>query len=116
MNEDLTDKPCCTICDAKKTCHICGQQTLMACSDCRIDFGISIYVCNKPECQKKHESKCPNSFLAERDELVKLLKRNLERMKLINGDDCGKEFCPNHLLIKETEQALSKATPQRKEK
>lgn len=52
------DKACCTICDAKKVCTICGDQTLLACSDCRIDFQTTVYVCRKPCCRDAHEEKC----------------------------------------------------------
>lgn len=52
------EKRCCTVCDRKKTCHVCGQQTLYACSDCRIDFGVTIYVCANRKCQAAHELKC----------------------------------------------------------
>ncbi len=52
------DRRCCTVCDAKKTCHVCGAQTLYACADCRIDFHASIYVCGKGVCRDAHERKC----------------------------------------------------------
>lgn len=51
------EKSCCTVCDRRKECHICGTQTLYACSDCRIDFGVSIYVCTSSACRTAHESK-----------------------------------------------------------
>jgi hypothetical protein len=57
------EKSCCTVCDARKKCHVCGQQTLYACSDCRIDFGVTVYVCNKKECRDAHEQKCPAALL-----------------------------------------------------
>lgn len=50
------EKRCCMPCDARKLCHVCENQTLYACSDCRIDFGVTIYVC--PKCQGQHEQKC----------------------------------------------------------
>ncbi len=39
-------------------CHVCGQATDLACSDCRIDFGVTIHVCSKPACRAYHEEKC----------------------------------------------------------
>lgn len=45
--------------------------------------------------------------------LVDLLKRNLDRMKLLNGGDehcvhgAGHSLCANHSLIHETEKAIS---------
>lgn len=51
-------KRCCTICDARKVCHVCGEQTLFACSDCRINFAATVYVCTKPACRDEHERKC----------------------------------------------------------
>lgn len=50
------EKRCCTVCDAKKQCHVCGNNTLYACADCRIDFGVTVYVC--PKCRNDHEEKC----------------------------------------------------------
>lgn len=43
--------------DALKICHVCKRPTDTACSDCRIDFGTSIYVCST-ECLEVHERKC----------------------------------------------------------
>lgn len=28
-------------------CHVCGTETLYACSDCRVEFGVSIGVCRR---------------------------------------------------------------------
>jgi hypothetical protein len=36
-------------------CHVCEVATLWACSDCRINFGVSVYVCENSECCDKHE-------------------------------------------------------------
>ncbi len=52
-------KRCCTVCDAKKVCHICGAQTLWACSDCAIDLSATIHVCPSKDCRNAHEEKCP---------------------------------------------------------
>jgi hypothetical protein len=60
---DQADKSCCTVCDAKKLCHVCGTPSLFACSDCRIDFGVSIYVCPTKACRDAHEAKCPARVL-----------------------------------------------------
>ena len=49
---------CCSVCDQKKVCHICGEQTLFACSDCQINFSATVYVCYKSECRDAHERKC----------------------------------------------------------
>lgn len=58
-------KRCCTSCDSKQLCHVCGDQTQFACSDCRIDLGSSVYICSKKECRDAHESKC-SYVLSER--------------------------------------------------
>lgn len=34
----------------------CGQVTDLACSDCRIDLGRAVYVCERSECRDAHES------------------------------------------------------------
>jgi hypothetical protein len=54
-----TEKRCCYICDGRKLCHVCGQQTLLACSDCRIDLAATVRVCNKQECRDAHDKVCP---------------------------------------------------------
>lgn len=51
-------KPCCTVCDAKKLCHVCGARTLMACSDCRINLGATVHVCGKRSCREAHDRLC----------------------------------------------------------
>ena len=45
----------CKCAEKKHHCHICESETDMACSDCRINFGESIYVCAKPFCRNEHE-------------------------------------------------------------
>jgi hypothetical protein len=52
------ERRCCTICDARKVCHVCKQQTLSACADCQINFSATVYVCGKRECREAHERKC----------------------------------------------------------
>lgn len=52
------ERPCCSVCDLKKRCSICREATLFACSDCRIDFGVSVYVCSAQTCRDAHEQKC----------------------------------------------------------
>lgn len=54
----VEERRCCTICNEKNRCHICKIQTLQACSDCRIDLNVTVYVCEKKECRDFHESKC----------------------------------------------------------
>lgn len=51
---------CCTICDAKKLCHVCRTPTLYACADCQIDLGTTIYVCPTAACRDAHERSCPS--------------------------------------------------------
>ena len=41
----------------KAPCVICGDDTIMACSDCAIDTGKSVHVCTKSECRDRHESR-----------------------------------------------------------
>lgn len=44
-------------------CVICGESTIYACSDCAIDNGgkKSVHVCEKGECQRKHEKLHPTA-------------------------------------------------------
>lgn len=37
-------------------CVICGDDTVMACSDCAIETGKSVHVCAKPKCRDQHEA------------------------------------------------------------
>lgn len=54
----IPEKPCCSICDTKKRCHICKGVTLYACADCAIDLGVTVYVCPTRACRDAHERKC----------------------------------------------------------
>jgi len=46
----------------KAACVVCGTLTIYACSDCAIDNGgeKSVHVCEKVECQRKHEKLHPD--------------------------------------------------------
>jgi hypothetical protein len=83
------EKRCCTVCDAKKVCHVCGEQTLWACSDCRINLGTTVYVCQKAKCRDEHEKKC-GERLDERvkylDGIVACYTRALMKIKAKQGD------------------------------
>jgi hypothetical protein len=57
----ISERRCCSVCDRQKVCHVCGTQTLMACSDCRLNFGAVIYVCTNTVCRAEHERKCYGS-------------------------------------------------------
>lgn len=41
----------------KKPCVVCGADTVLACSDCAMDFGSkdAVHVCEKVECRDAHE-------------------------------------------------------------
>jgi hypothetical protein len=57
-------KHCCTSCAMKRLCHVCHEMTTLACSDCAIDLGVTVYVCKRKECRDYHESKCGHSLKA----------------------------------------------------
>ncbi len=40
-------------------CHVCHDETLLACADCKISFNADVYVCKRSECRNSHEKKCP---------------------------------------------------------
>jgi hypothetical protein len=42
-------------------CSICGDLTVLACSDCAIESGgrETVHVCNKSECRDEHERRNP---------------------------------------------------------
>ena len=37
-------------------CSICGELTVWACSDCQINTGKTVNVCNKSACRDAHEA------------------------------------------------------------
>lgn len=93
MSEISKEKYCCSSCANKRRCHICGNVTDMACSDCRIDLGAIIYVCKTAACLMAHEQKCAYSRRAEVQQLgkqVKMLRDALGMMydKWENGVSC----------------------------
>jgi hypothetical protein len=55
-----------------RKCHVCGEPTEIACADCRIDLGTSVFVCGKQECREKHEQKCPARLRQENERLTKI--------------------------------------------
>ena len=67
------EKRCCTVCDARKHCSVCDQQTRMACSDCAIDLRAVVYVCEKKSCRDAHEAKCPHVLVERTRELEQQL-------------------------------------------
>lgn len=44
--------------EAKKVCHVCGDKTDLACSNCAINFLATVHVCSKSSCRDEHERKC----------------------------------------------------------
>lgn len=43
---------------AEAACHVCGDATPLACSDCRLNFKAIVSVCRKATCRDEHERKC----------------------------------------------------------
>jgi hypothetical protein len=78
VSEFKEEKRCCTSCDAKRLCHVCGNTTQMACSDCRIDLGVTIYVCAKTACRDTHETKCAHSLKQQLTECLRERDRQYE--------------------------------------
>jgi len=74
----VAERHCCTVCDSQKLCTICGDQTLLACSDCRIDFQTTVYVCKKSDCRDEHERKCSACLREIREQLLAALKALIE--------------------------------------
>ena len=44
-------------------CVVCGEATILACSDCAIDSGgkNSVHICDKPSCRNTHERQHTNA-------------------------------------------------------
>jgi hypothetical protein len=45
----------------EKPCSVCGEPTILACSDCAIESGgtKTVHVCKRLECRDKHEKDNP---------------------------------------------------------
>lgn len=74
-------KHCCTVCDTQKRCRVCGDHTFYACSNCQINLGATIYVCQRSECRNEHEKKCSGDdsmLLALQQERDDLKRQNAE--------------------------------------
>lgn len=59
------------IVETTSLCTVCGDATGLTCSDCRIDFQTTIYVCHKPECRDEHDLKCLSATRAGSDAVAK---------------------------------------------
>jgi hypothetical protein len=67
MTDIVAAKEDCAICGGKHfptgtqcpfrldPCVVCGTPTVWACSDCAIDVGGSVHVCNSASCRDAHE-------------------------------------------------------------
>jgi len=71
----------------------------MACSDCRIDFGVSIHVCAKRECITAHELKCPHAIGEQRDTYRKALDAIWHWCQLQPGDNALEAICHIEELV-----------------
>lgn len=49
----------------KAPCVICNADTIYACSDCQIDTGKSVHICEKVSCQREHEELHPDRKLQD---------------------------------------------------
>ena len=93
-------------------CHVCGNDTQMACSDCRIDFGVSIHVCMKPECITAHELKCPHELKEQKDTYRKALDAIWRWCQLQPGDIALEALCNIEQLVEAaTESRRPDMTP-----
>lgn len=73
-------KYCCSVCAQKRRCRVCDAETELACSDCAIDLGATVYVCKKKTCRDYHEKKCGQSLRAQVADLqAKLEEKDVTR-------------------------------------
>ena len=89
-------------------CHVCGEETSMACSDCRIDFGVSIHVCAKRECRTAHELKCSHALKERLDTYRKALDAIWRWCQLQPDDNAVEAVCHIEQLV---EAALGMSKP-----
>lgn len=100
------EKPCCSVCDRKKVCHVCKAQTLLACSDCRLNFGAVVYVCAQRACRDEHERMCFGDGSSPETEGYPGIAHDFEQMRLKlrdahaelrrldgTGGECRCRFC-----------------------
>lgn len=83
------EKRCCSVCDKNKLCHICGDQTLLACSDCRINLAATVYVCQRSSCRDEHERVCGEWL---RNALAESVKLQSHYASLLNQYDGGRRL------------------------
>lgn len=62
----------------EKCCSVCAEPTETACSDCRIDFGVTIYVCAKDRAE--HEKKCSARLRVRIDHALVDMTARLKRL------------------------------------
>lgn len=80
----------------QKYCSICKGKTDLACADCRMDLGVTLYVCAIPNCRDEHEKVCPHNLKAElatlREEKFMKCGHHVSCRQEINGEKYC-EFC-----------------------
>jgi hypothetical protein len=59
----------------EKPCVVCGEGTILACSDCAIDGRGSVHVCKKAACRLEHDAKAhpPKPEPGVREKVIQLL-------------------------------------------
>lgn len=66
-------------------CSVCHKPATLVCSDCRIDFGVSVYVCSN-QCMQEHELKCSkdlrDQIVAMKEEFKKILGQQAIHLRL----------------------------------
>jgi hypothetical protein len=87
-----------------QVCHVCGESTQIACSDCQINFSATVYVCSKASCRDAHDIKCygpgdPATPPAEaREGLVERARKVSSESFLLAFNLRGEDAAPDYLL------------------
>ncbi len=104
-NDALIDEVIFTAQQAAQKCHVCLESTGMGCSDCRMNFGATVYVCGGRECRDSHELKCygdgskrPPIYVAHLDEVPFLSVRAHE---VCDGEVTSEEVVAMWLKLKQ---------------
>lgn len=92
--------------DGWRICSVCGDSTDTVCSDCRINYRTTVYVCGKRECRAHHESKCYGDGDLRAD--LARMKAALEKCREALGISTGYVF---EELLNEIDAALKGTSP-----
>jgi transcription elongation factor Elf1 len=97
--------------ETKFPCSICGEKTEHSCSNCKVDLGLCVFVCEKFHCRTKHEDHCVfhlQKKILARDQYAATLAGITGIISpdgLVTCLCCGKKYDIEKYIPKESKQA-----------